>query len=202
MPVGRVEQWDDARGFGFIREAGQRERIFFHRNDLMKTLSGRPRIGGDAEFSLARDPKGRTCAVNVQCETVRNVSKARKLPVLVTLFFLSAVWALALLGHTEILWPVAYSLLSIVAYGLYASDKRSAEAGRWRTPESTLHFVSLIGGWPGALIAQTRLRHKTKKGSFQFMFWYTVAMNLMGFALVNSEEFRGHLQRVASDILR
>lgn len=42
-----------------------------------------------------------------------------------------------------------------------------AERGRWRTPENTLHVAELLGGWPGALVAQQLFRHKTRKISYQ-----------------------------------
>ena len=64
--------------------------------------------------------------------------------------------------------------LSTFAYFAYRSDKRRAEAGEWRIPESTLHLVALIGGWPGAFLAQRKFRHKTSKNSFQFVFWVVV----------------------------
>jgi uncharacterized membrane protein YsdA (DUF1294 family) len=41
---------------------------------------------------------------------------------------------------------------------IYAKDKRAAEWGKWRTSESTLHTVSLIGGWPGGY-ANPKLTH-------------------------------------------
>ena len=59
----------------------------------------------------------------------------------------------------------------------YAMDKAAAESRRWRIAEDTLHIWGLIGGWPGALFAQQRLRHKTSKTSFQVMFWITVVLN-------------------------
>ncbi|MDP3638593.1 MAG: DUF1294 domain-containing protein, partial [Azonexus sp.] len=62
----------------------------------------------------------------------------------------------------------------------YALDKSAAQGGRWRTQESTLHLLALIGGWPGALIAQNRLRHKSRKTSFQLVFWMTVLLNCGG----------------------
>ena len=37
--------------------------------------------------------------------------------------------------------------------------------------------VAMAGGWPGALIAQQTLRHKSKKESFRFVFWLTVFLN-------------------------
>ena len=60
-------------------------------------------------------------------------------------------------------------------------DKSAALSGRLRTSEDTLLVVGLLGGWPGALIAQKLLRHKSRKGSFQLLFWGTVALNCLLF---------------------
>jgi len=70
--------------------------------------------------------------------------------------------------------PVA---LSAFAFFVYRSDKRSAEAGEWRVSEATLHVIALIGGWPGAFLAQRAFRHKTSKASFQFVFWFVVLIH-------------------------
>jgi uncharacterized membrane protein YsdA (DUF1294 family) len=67
---------------------------------------------------------------------------------------------------------------SVVAYALYRADKRRAQRGSRRVPESTLQVIGLLGGWPGALVAQWRLRHKNRKLSFQIVFWLTVALNV------------------------
>jgi len=67
--------------------------------------------------------------------------------------------------------------LSGITFLIYRTDKRRAEAGAWRIPESTLHFASLIGGWPGAFLAQRTYRHKTSKTSFQLMFWFIVFLH-------------------------
>jgi uncharacterized membrane protein YsdA (DUF1294 family) len=40
-----------------------------------------------------------------------------------------------------------------------------------------LHLIALAGGWPGALLAQKVLRHKSSKQSFQVVFWVTVLLN-------------------------
>jgi len=70
-----------------------------------------------------------------------------------------------------------YIVASAITFGVYAVDKSAARRGTWRTPESTLHLLSVVGGWPGALIAQRVLRHKSQKGSFRALFWATVAVN-------------------------
>jgi uncharacterized membrane protein YsdA (DUF1294 family) len=69
---------------------------------------------------------------------------------------------------------LAASLTSAVAYRV---DKSAAESGRWRTAESTLHLLALMGGWPGALVAQKVFRHKSRKPAFRVAFFATVALN-------------------------
>lgn len=70
-----------------------------------------------------------------------------------------------------------YLVVSAITFLLYGLDKSSARLGRWRTRESTLHFFGLIGGWPGALVAQTVLRHKSRKQPFKTVFWFTAVLN-------------------------
>jgi uncharacterized membrane protein YsdA (DUF1294 family) len=75
---------------------------------------------------------------------------------------------------------VFYLIISAVTFIVYALDKSAAEQHRWRIQENTLHLLSLLGGWPGALAAQRILRHKTQKVTFQIVYWATVGFNLAG----------------------
>ncbi len=63
---------------------------------------------------------------------------------------------------------VSINLVTIIAY---ASDKRAAQKGKWRTSEAQLHTLEFLGGWIGAFLAQKIFRHKNKKKSYQAMFW-------------------------------
>ena len=72
-----------------------------------------------------------------------------------------------------------YAVASLVTFWAYFWDKMAAAAGRWRTPEKSLHILSLIGGWPGAMLAQQLIRHKSSKASFQMVFWVTVGINCL-----------------------
>ena len=75
----------------------------------------------------------------------------------------------------DLRWAGAYGLvMSALTYWAYARDKRRALQGEWRISEYQLHVWELLGGWPGAWIAQRRLRHKCSKGSYQFLFWLIV----------------------------
>ena len=71
----------------------------------------------------------------------------------------------------------AWLALSAFAFLSYRSDKRSAQSGEWRVPETTLHLIALSGGWPGAFLAQRIFRHKTAKLSFQIVFWIIVLIH-------------------------
>lgn len=72
------------------------------------------------------------------------------------------------------------SAIAFIAYGL---DKSAAKRDRWRTPEKTLQFLGLLCGWPGALAGQKFFRHKSKKTSFQIVFWISVIINCSGLAV-------------------
>jgi uncharacterized membrane protein YsdA (DUF1294 family) len=76
-------------------------------------------------------------------------------------------------------WTLAlYGVASMVCFTFYALDKSAARAGRWRISESTLLMLGLCCGWPGGIVAQHWLRHKSVKASFRTKFWVTVVVNL------------------------
>jgi uncharacterized membrane protein YsdA (DUF1294 family) len=71
----------------------------------------------------------------------------------------------------------AYGIVSVLAFLMYWSDKLKARSDSWRTPENVLHALEFAGGWPGALLAQQVFRHKTRKISFQLVFWGIVLLH-------------------------
>jgi uncharacterized membrane protein YsdA (DUF1294 family) len=74
--------------------------------------------------------------------------------------------------------PALYAVcVSAAAYVANRSDKARAQANEWRISEATLHLLELIGGWPGAFVAQRRLRHKVSKRSYQAVFWAIVLLH-------------------------
>ena len=91
-------------------------------------------------------------------------------------------------GYTPLLVSILFVIISIITFVIYYKDKSAAISGTWRTPESTLHLFSLLCGWPGAIVAQHTLRHKTKKKSFRFVFWLTVVINLAIFSWLHTSE--------------
>lgn len=121
------------------------------------------------------------------------------------LALLAALCALPVLASWQLLmqfgtvWGlVVYPLASMISFLQYWRDKSSAQAGRWRTPENILHIVELLGGWPGALVAQQCFRHKTRKLSFQLVFWLIIAAHqvlLIDWLLLDGQFVSGVLQR-------
>lgn len=178
---GTIVNWNDDRGFGFIRpDAGGKE-LFFHISDVSNGQR-RPRENLTVTYSASRDEKGRACAVDVTFHGL--VLSPDDWPPAVALFFLIGVAVLSLAGILP-MWVLAvYVVFSAATLLVYRSDKARAANGTWRTPEKVLHMLELAGGWPGALIAQWRYRHKTRKVSYQISFWLIVVVNLVLLALL------------------
>ncbi|MEV4688011.1 DUF1294 domain-containing protein [Microbacterium sp. LWH3-1.2] len=78
--------------------------------------------------------------------------------------------------------PALYGAASIVAFAVYGIDKAAARRQANRVSEPTLLILGLVGGWPGALVAQQVFRHKTRKRSFRRVFWGTVGANVLALA--------------------
>jgi uncharacterized membrane protein YsdA (DUF1294 family) len=83
-----------------------------------------------------------------------------------------------------------YLLASAATFLVYAADKSAAARGTQRTPESSLHLFSLVGGWPGALLAQQFLRHKSSKQEFRRMFWAVASLNCVALVVLASPAAR------------
>lgn len=196
---GIVKKWQDDKGFGFIEtEAG--ESVFFHVSEFK--AQRRPDIGEQVVFSIGQDAEGRRRAKQVQelgfvqqkmaqkNQQIRQRNQKRSHQAEFeagqkkrSFLGLAFYGVLALLAATDKLsWLVIswYVVLGIVTYGMYAKDKAAAQSGDWRTPESTLHILSAFGGWVGALLAQTYLRHKSQKPEFRVTYYLTVVVNMAG----------------------
>lgn len=101
-----------------------------------------------------------------------------KLFTLLGLCALPGFGALSMLfRHVSIIPASLYALMSVLTLFLYWRDKHQARNAGWRTPEKILHGAELLGGWPGALVAQQIFRHKTRKISYQAVFWLIVLLH-------------------------
>lgn len=90
--------------------------------------------------------------------------------------------SLAAVSVAEILF---YCLaVNLVTFALYGADKRAAVRQGPRVPEKALHALALAGGTPAAWLAQRHFRHKTRKDSFQAMFWLIAAAQGLGLGML------------------
>lgn len=179
---GKITDWKDDKGFGFVTPNGGGPRVFVH----IKSFCNRQRrpIGNELViYELAADERGRPQAMNVAFVGDRPSSRPTTAPgpgagaLMFAAVFLAVVAGTVAMGKLPFVVLIAYLMASCVAYLAYVLDKAASLKGQWRTPESTLHLFSLVGGWPGAMLAQRRLRHKTQKQSFQVTYWATVVLN-------------------------
>jgi uncharacterized membrane protein YsdA (DUF1294 family)/cold shock CspA family protein len=172
--AGMITQWMDDKGYGWVESDGNR--FFAHITDFDRGQR-RPKTGEEVRFIAGLDPEGRACAKRV---TFVKSGKVRGgMGAWVLLFLLMVLPLFALLWLPLPWWMGAGGMLvvSAITYGMYAHDKRQAVSKGWRMPESSLHLGELLGGWPGAFLAQRRLRHKCAKPGYQAVFWTIVLLH-------------------------
>ena len=183
---GRIADWKDDRGFGFIEPQSGGGKVFLHISAMVRG-SRRPSIGDVVSYEIATTSDGKTRATSVRLAGLAAVSNAlmskRLFLSVVALLVFPALWWFVKLGKFPALLFWGFAGMSSVAFILYGLDKWAAIREAQRTPETTLQICALLGGWPGALLAQQVFRHKSSKRSFQISFWFTVVLNcgVLGF---------------------
>lgn len=111
--------------------------------------------------------------------------------VIVTLTSVIGVYSrrpLPTLASITIPWiPFNYIVASVITFFVYGYDKRAAGIKAWRIPEWSLHTMALLGGWPGALLAQILYDHKRnwrRKWRFQFWNWLIIALHISAWVIL------------------
>lgn len=173
---GRITTWKDDKGFGFITPNGGGDQVFLH---ISAFSQRQQRPTGDELVTYERkvDAKGRAQAVLVAYVGEPSApGHSRTLPIFAAVFMIFIIGSVVV-GRLPLAVLTLYLVTSVIAFFAYAFDKSAARKGQWRTQESTLHLLAIVGGWPGALTAQRLHRHKSSKSSFQRVFWVTVGLN-------------------------
>ncbi|WAC75515.1 cold shock and DUF1294 domain-containing protein [Roseateles sp. SL47] len=228
---GKVIQWDDAKGYGFIAPSASGPKIFVHAR-AFGLRARRPFVGERVTYEVGLDGQGKSRAMNVrslepkpapagpapqrgpqhgpqgQARAQTQAGTARRpfprgpgasagtarpdtgaaTASNIELWLIPLFASLVLLTHLA--WPLPHALwglymaMSLATFIVYALDKRAARLGQWRVKEVTLHGLALLCGWPGALLAQHLLRHKSAKASFRRTFWLSTVLNILLFVFL------------------
>ena len=177
---GKLTSWNDDKAFGFITPNEGKQQVFIHIN-AFSNRSRRPQINQIVTFTMSADEQGRPCAANAtragDAPKKKRLKKKGHFSIFVAFAFIAFLAATVFTKKLPIELFGFYCILSIITFILYAMDKSAAKSESQRTPETTLHLFALVGGWPGAIFAQQKLRHKSSKQEFRFIFWITVLIN-------------------------
>ena len=201
---GKITNWNDSKGFGFVEPTGGGQKAFVHIKTFLPRTR-RPNNGEVISYELEVDYNKRYRATKIKFQNVSKSANVTRKPKVKSLFamaitciFCVALVLTVLAERLPVIVAGLYLLMSFAAFIAYAIDKTAAQNGTWRTQESTLHFLALAGGWPGALFAQNSLRHKSSKAEFKGMFWVTVVLNLGGLLYLLSDKGAHFLNNITS----
>ena len=195
--LGKLVEWNDARGYGFIVAVdAPGQRYFLHVHEYRR-MGRRPEVGELLRFVPERQADGRWRAVNVaravsvahrkvrttaSRQRDRGAPYSRLPPILLAGLAALLAWA-AWRDRLPELLPAGLLAINAITFVAYWIDKRAAQAQARRTPEATLHLLELLGGWPAAWLAQRVLRHKSSKQRYQLAFLAAALVNLAALAL-------------------
>jgi len=195
---GILEDWHDARGFGFIRRPDG-SKIYVHMKSIGKSTD-RPKPGDRLSYEIGEGSGGRPSAIKVRILLPPGPAAATPAPDpgrdrkpglrQISMRTAAAATIIVLLGNNIMLgrfpaWVgLLYAIGGIAAFLFYQADKRAAEKREWRAPERRLHLADLTFGIVGGLLAQHVLRHKTYKPGFVTVTALITALHVLTLGLI------------------
>ena len=193
LQKGTLTTWKDDKGFGFIQPLNtEGDAVFIHITGFRAGIERRPAPGDMIYYHVTREENtGKLRAYNAHIKGVGDVAFKRKprssKPNLVG-EMIAQSFLLFPFGCAFYVWRMMANPLPLIVYGvmsmitvmLYKIDKNRAQQEAWRISEASLHLAELVGGWPGALVAQYKFRHKNAKLSYQLTFWMIVCLHGVG----------------------
>jgi uncharacterized membrane protein YsdA (DUF1294 family)/cold shock CspA family protein len=186
---GTLATWQKERGFGFITPDEGGPQVFAHVRAFPNGTT--PEAGARLSYEVEVTPEGKTRARFVRvagAPVIQTYGSTRSgiMSYLPIGLFVILYIVVAILWHPPYWVLFLYLGTSLLCILIYWLDKFAAAQGSWRVSESALLLLGLAGGWPGALLAQRLLHHKTRKRSFQSAFAGSVVVNIIAFVVLAS----------------
>jgi uncharacterized membrane protein YsdA (DUF1294 family) len=75
-------------------------------------------------------------------------------------------------------YPVWLLVTSLITFLVYGFDKAQSKHNGSRVPESVLHLLALVGGFPGGWAGRIVFHHKTQKVSFTLVLLISTALHI------------------------
>lgn len=178
---GKLIKWHADKAYGFIAPNGGGSHVFIHKS-AFENRQREPQIKDVITFSITKDSDNRYCASEATFSgeklKIKQSKKISLFSIFLSLSFLAVIIIASFLVYLPQKIMLFYVALSVITFLTYAFDKSKAQRKVWRISEGTLHILALVGGWPGAALAQQLLRHKSSKREFRNVFWLTVIINM------------------------
>ncbi len=171
---GKISEWYIDKGYGYITPDTGALRIKFLLSDLNNSVN----IGESKQpvrFVVTQDKNGNRRATRI--EGTRSFPWGTLL----------VVWFSATLCGGVYFWQYPLTVLyyylvaSTVVVVVYLSDKRNEKQEHPVTGESALLFLSLLGGWPGAIIGQYLCNLTMKSFTFRLLLFLLVTLHVSFF---------------------
>ncbi|WP_300464889.1 DUF1294 domain-containing protein [Desulfobacula sp.] len=192
---GTLISWNNDKGYGFIRPYNNTKDIFFHVKSLPH-YQRRPKVKDVLMYEVGIDEKQQHYAHSVK---IKGIAWSYFTIIWPSMTLLFGLYVYFVLQQKLSFHPLAiYAGMSLLTIRAYSRDKRAARLGTWRTSELRLHIFEMLGGWPGALLAQRCYRHKSRKIKYQIIFWLIITSHgvLWYYALTHQDIYRPYQQAV------
>ena len=196
---GTLISWNNDKGYGFIRSDNGKKDIFLHVKALPH-YQRRPRIDDVLTYDVGANEKQQIYARNAR---IKGFAWSPLTVLWLGVIPVFGVYVCFVIRQTFPFHPLAiYVAMSLLTIWAYSRDKSAAQSGKWRIPERRLHLFEILGGWPGALLAQLYYRHKSRKISYQIFFWMIVATHcfLWYHVPTHQEMYRPYQQIIAEKV--
>jgi len=195
--AGRLTQWKDDHEYGFITPNDGSSSVFVKLN-AFSNPQRRPVRGDIVRYTVVFEGKDRARAedVEVVVDSSPPDGATGKGPGILALavFFVLFVANSVREGKVPAEVLGLYLMASSLAFVFYKRHRAMDINHQRRIPENTLHLWSLIGGWPGAALAEKLVHHKSRKRSFQIVYWITIVLNGIAFFWMLSPQGSAHLR--------